>query len=379
MKWVFCVRFESEFLILQGEWTMVYKWLFELSDIFSAFNVFRYITFRSFLSFFTAFFVCWILGPYFIKSMKKSFLSEKINTNAPSTHLKKKGTPTMGGVLILICLLVSVFFWTDFLQPLVYAVLFVTLSFALIGFWDDWLKVRYNKPKGLSARLRLLLEFLISSVVLFVLCYFQVIDTVLYLPFFKNLSFDLSWGYVFFGSFIIVGFSNAVNLTDGLDGLAIFPVMICSLALGLFSYLAGHFELSAYLGIPFISGAGELVPLAMALSAASLGFLWYNSYPAQIFMGDVGSLSVGGFLGTVAVLTKNELLIPLLGGIFIVEAVSVISQVFSFQLTGRRIFSMAPLHHHFELKGVSESKIIVRFWIISILLAVLSFATLKLR
>ena len=358
---------------------MVYNWLFELSDTFSTFNVFRYITFRSFLSFFTAFFVCWILGPYFIESMKRSLLSEKINKDAPFTHLKKTGTPTMGGVLILICLLVSVFFWTNLFEPLVCAVLVVTLSFALIGFWDDWLKVRRHNVKGLSGRLRLFLEFLISSAALFVLCYFQVIDTVLYLPFFKNISFDLSWGYILFGSFIIVGFANAVNLTDGLDGLAIFPVMICSLSLGLFSYLAGHFELSAYLGIPFISGAGELVPLVVALSAASLGFLWYNSYPAQIFMGDVGSLSVGGFLGTVAVITKNELVIPLLGGVFVIEAVSVISQVFSFQLTGRRIFSMAPLHHHFELKGVSESKIIVRFWIISVLLAVLSFATLKLR
>ena len=358
---------------------MVYKWLFELSDTISFFNVFRYITFRSFLSFFTAFFVCWILGPYFIQSMKKSFISENINSDAPSTHLRKKGTPTMGGILILLCLMTSVLFWTNMWTPLVGAVLFMTLSFALIGFWDDWLKVRHNNVKGLRGRFRLLLEFVISSTVLFVLCYFQVIDTVLYLPFFKNLSFDLSWGYVLFGSFVIVGFSNAVNLTDGLDGLAIFPVMICALSLGAFSYLAGHFEMSSYLGIPFVSGAGELVPLTMALAAASLGFLWYNSYPAQIFMGDVGSLSIGGFLGTVAVLTKNELIIPLLGGVFLVEAISVISQIFSFQLTGRRIFSMAPLHHHFELKGVNESKIIVRFWIISVLLAVLSFATLKLR
>ena len=358
---------------------MIYKWLFELSDIFSVFNVFRYITFRSFLSFFTAFFVCWLLGPYFIQSMKKSFISENINSDAPNSHSRKKGTPTMGGILILLCLITSVLFWTNILSPLVGAVLFVTISFSLIGFWDDWLKVRHNNVKGLRGRVRLLLEFIVSSSVLFVLCHFNIIDTVLYFPFFKNLSVDLSWSYIIFGSFVIVGFSNAVNLTDGLDGLAIFPVMICSLSLGVFSYLAGHFEIASYLGIPFISGAGELVPLTMAMAAASLGFLWYNSYPAQIFMGDVGSLSIGGFLGTVTVLTKNELIIPLLGGVFLVEAISVISQVFSFQLTGRRIFSMAPLHHHFELKGVNESKIIVRFWIISVLLAVLSFATLKLR
>ena len=358
---------------------MIYQWLFELSDVVSAFNVFRYITFRGMLSFFTAFFICWILGPYFIRRMKRGLFSEKINTDAPQSHLKKTGTPTMGGGLILLCLIIVSLFWIDLKEPLVWAVLGVTFSFALIGFWDDWLKIRRHKMKGLPGKTRLLLEFLMSGVILFLLCYFDQINTQLYLPFFKNMSFDLSWGYVVFGSFIIVGMANAVNLTDGLDGLAIFPVMVSAVTLGIFSYLAGHFDLASYLSIPFISGAGELMPLAMAVSAASLGFLWYNTYPAQIFMGDVGSLSMGGFLGILAVLTKNELLVPILGGVFVVEALSVMSQVFSFQLTGKRIFSMAPLHHHFELKGVSESKIIVRFWIVSLLLAVLSLTTLKLR
>ncbi len=358
---------------------MIYQWLFELSDIFSVFNIFRYITFRSVLSFFTAFFVCWIFGPYFIRRMKRGLFSEKINEDAPKSHLKKTGTPTMGGGLILFCLLVVLLFWIDLKEPLVWAVLGITFGFALIGFWDDWLKLRRDKMRGLSGKTRLILEFAISGVVLFLLYYFGQTDTQLYLPFFKNVSFHLSWGYVVFGSFIIVGMANAVNLTDGLDGLAAFPVLVSSAALGVFSYLAGHFDLSSYLGIPYIAGAGELMPLAMAVSAASLGFLWYNAHPAQIFMGNVGSLSMGGFLGILAVLTKNELLVPLLGGVFVIEALSVISQVFSFQLTGKRIFSMAPLHHHFELKGISESKIIVRFWIVSLLFAVLSLATLKLR
>lgn len=311
--------------------------------------------------------------------MKKKLFAEKINTTAPDRHLKKQGTPTLGGCLILICLCASALFWVNLSQPLVLAVIGITLGFALVGFWDDWVKIHQKGLKGLSGKKRLILEFLISILVLSVLHHFDLMTTKLYFPFFKNVVVDLGWGYILFGSFIIVGFANAVNLTDGLDGLAIFPVIVCAAALGFFSYVAGHFDLAEYLGIPFISGAGELTPFAMAVSAAGLGFLWYNSYPAQIFMGDVGSLSMGGFLGAAAVLTKNELLIPLLGGVFVVEALSVISQVFSFQLTGKRIFSMAPLHHHFELKGMGEFKIIVRFWIVSLLLALLSLATLKLR
>ena len=358
---------------------MIYQWLFELSETFSAFNVFRYITVRGFLSFFTAFLFCLIFGPVFIKTMKKKLISETINTDAPDSHIRKKGTPTMGGVLIILSFLFSVLLWIDLTQPLVLGVIALTLGFALVGFWDDWRKLQLGNGKGLSAVKRLLLEFALSLTILFFLYSSSAAAGIVYVPFFKNLFFDLGWWWILFGSFVIVGFANAVNLTDGLDGLAVFPIVICAMTLGVFSYLAGHFNIAGYLGIPFISGAGELAPLAMAAAAAGLGFLWYNAHPAQIFMGDVGSLSMGGFLGILAVVTKNELLLPVLGGVFVVEAFSVISQVFSFQLTGRRIFSMAPLHHHFELKGVDESKIIIRFWIVSLVLCLLSLAAVKLR
>ena len=363
----------------ENEDLMIYKWLFELSDYVFAFNVFRYITFRSFLSFLTAFFICWRFGPYFIQKMKKALISEKINTLAPSRHLKKQGTPTMGGVLILFSLVISLFFWVNLLEPLVWAAASLTFGFGFIGFVDDWVKMKSPQAKGLSVKSRLFFEFLISGLILTLLYSFDLIEADLYVPFLKDLSLDLSWGYLIFASVVIVGMANAVNLTDGLDGLAAFPIIISSATLGVLSYLAGHFELSSYLGIPFISGAGELAPFAMAVAAGGLGFLWYNGHPAQLFMGNVGSLSLGGFLGIASILSKNDILILLLGGVFVAEALSVIFQVFFFKLTGKRILSMAPLHHHFEMKGVSESKIIIRFWIVSILLAVLSLATLKLR
>ncbi len=358
---------------------MVYRWLFELSDTISIFNLFRYITFRGFLSFFTAFILCMFVGPYFIRRMKKIKMGELINEDAPDSHVKKKGTPTMGGALVLSGIFLSLVFWVDMYEPLVLGSLSIVLGFALIGFCDDWIKVKHLNVKGLSRSSRLFFEFLVSIFVLSILLYFDVINTSLYFPFFKNMVFDLGWGYVFFGSLVIVGFANAVNLTDGLDGLASFPIVVCALTMAVFSYLGGHASLSAYLGIPFVPGAGELAPFSMAIGAASLAFLWYNTYPAQIFMGDMGSLSLGGFLGVVAVLTKNELIMPILGGVFMIEVFSVISQVFAFQLRGKRIFSMAPLHHHYELKGMNESKIIVRFWIISLLFSLLSLATLKLR
>ena len=358
---------------------MIYKWLFDLSDSFSVFNVFRYITFRSFLAFFTAFFICWFFAPYFIKKLNKRDIGEKINTDGPDSHQKKSGTPTMGGGLVLLALLLSSFFWVDLSEPLVWAVLLMMLGFGAVGFWDDFIKNRWENFKGIPPRYRLLYEFSLSSVMLILLIYTNQIEPVLYIPFFKNMAFDLSWFYVLFGSFVITGCANAVNLTDGLDGLAIVPVMVCAGALAVFAYVAGHFSLASYLGIPFIAGAGELTPLAIAVVAGGLGFLWYNSYPAQIFMGDTGSLSLGAFLGTLAVFTKNEILLAVLGGVFVAETVSVILQVMSFKMTGKRIFAMAPLHHHFELKGMEESKIIVRFWIVACLLAVVSLATLKLR
>lgn len=358
---------------------MLYQLLYSYSDQISALNVFRYITVRTFIAFFTAFLLCWMWGPYFIQRLVRSQIGQAIREDGPQTHKKKAGTPTMGGGLILLSTLIPCLLWVDMRNPLVWGVLIVTWGFGAIGYLDDWLKVRKKNSKGLSGKLRLLGEFLISGAVIYALTQHFGLTTNLYVPFFKNLSLDLGLWYVPFGALVIVGTANAVNLTDGLDGLAIVPVIISAATLGLFSYVVGHATIAGYLQIPFVSGAGELTPVAATLVAAGLGFLWFNTYPAQVFMGDVGSLSLGGFLGSMAVMTNNELLMLVLGGVFVVEALSVIGQVISFKLTGKRIFKMAPIHHHFELKGLTETKIIVRFWIISILLAVLSLSTLKLR
>ena len=285
----------------------------------------------------------------------------------------------MGGGLILASLMAPCFLWMDLLNPYVWSVLIITLGFSMIGYIDDSLKVSKKNHKGLSGKIRLFMEFLISGGVVAYLVYSQQITTDIYIPFFKNVNFELGWFYVPFAALVVVGCANAVNLTDGLDGLAIVPVIISAGTFMLFAYVAGHAEIAKYLAIPFVSGAGELTPIAASVVAAGLGFLWFNTYPAQVFMGDIGSLGLGGFLGAMAVMTKNELLLIVLGGVFVAEALSVITQVISFKLTGKRIFRMAPLHHHFELKGMQESKIIVRFWIVSILLAVLSLSTLKLR
>lgn len=358
---------------------MLYQLLYSLADDFSAFNVFRYITVRTFISFFTGFLLCWIWGPYFINRLRDFQIGQTIRDDGPQTHKKKAGTPTMGGGLILLSTLIPCLLWADMLSPLVWGVLLVTWGFGAIGYVDDWLKVSKKNTKGLSGKLRLVLEFAISGGVILILNHFYGLPTAIHLPFFKNIAIELGPLYFVFGSLVVVGTANAVNLTDGLDGLAIVPVMIAATTLGLFAYLAGHVGIANYLQIPVISGAGELAPVAATVVAAGLGFLWFNTYPAQVFMGDVGSLSLGGFLGVMAVITQNELLMILLGGVFVVEALSVITQVISFKLTGKRVFRMAPIHHHFELKGLTETKIIVRFWIISILLAVLSLSTLKLR
>lgn len=358
---------------------MLYQLLYSMADQVSAFNVFRYITFRTFISFFSAFLLCLWWGPYFIRRLQSYQIGQSIRDDGPQSHKKKAGTPTMGGGLILISTLIPCLLWVDMMNPLVWGVLIVTWGFGFIGYMDDWLKVSKRNHKGLSGKIRLLGEFLISGAVVAALVWQYDLSTILSLPFLKSVSFDLGWWYVPFASLVIVGTANAVNLTDGLDGLAIAPVIICASTLGLFAYVSGHFTIASYLQIPHVMGAGELAPVAATLVAAGLGFLWFNAYPAQVFMGDVGSLSLGGFLGTMAVLTNNELLMLVLGGVFVVEALSVIGQVISFKLTGKRIFKMAPIHHHFELKGLTETKIIVRFWIISILLAVLSLATLKLR
>jgi phospho-N-acetylmuramoyl-pentapeptide-transferase len=358
---------------------LLYQFLFSFAHHFGALNVFRYITFRTFLSFFTAFFVCWITGPYFIRTLVRRHFGQSIREDGPQTHKKKQGTPTMGGGLILLGVLIPTFLWVDITNALVWATLLVMFGFGLIGYWDDWLKVVKKNTKGVKGKVRLLAEFSIAFLVIGYLVWNNHIPTTVTFPFFKGVSMELGWFYVVFASLVVVGCANAVNLTDGLDGLAIVPVMISGTTLLIFCYLAGNLKIADYLAIPYIPGAGELCPLAGAVIAAGMGFLWFNSYPAQVFMGDVGSLSLGGFLGITAVISQNELLLVVLGGVFVVEALSVITQVISFKLTGRRVFKMAPIHHHFELKGLDETKIIVRFWIISILLAVLSLATLKLR
>ena len=359
---------------------MLYKFLTELSDQYSFLNVFRYITVRTFISFFTAFVVCYFVGPTYIRRLKKKQgKAPNVREDTPERHQVKAGTPTMGGGLILLSLIVPFFLWMDITNPLVVATMAVTLGFSFIGYLDDHSKVIKKNSKGVSGKVRLLAEFIISAIVIFYLTENNFLTTQLTLPFLKSITFDLGYAYIAFASLVIVGTANAVNLTDGLDGLAIGPVIICAGTFSIFAYVAGHYQIAEYLGIPFISGAGELAPVAATIVAAGLGFLWFNSYPAQVFMGDLGSLGLGGFLGAMAVLTKNELIMLLLGGVFVVEALSVITQVASFKLTGKRIFRMAPIHHHYELKGLDETKIIVRFWIVSILLAVLSLSTLKLR
>ncbi len=358
---------------------MLYKFLIEHSFDFSGLNVFRYVSFRTFITFLSSFLICWLWGPAFIRELIKNQTGQTIREDGPQSHLKKSGTPTMGGKLILTGIFTPAILWMDLLNPLVQVLLVITLLFGLVGFFDDHLKLVRKSPKGLSGKLRLLIEFTVVGFAVLYLFSTGAIDGTLYFPFFKNLSLSLGWFYIPFACFVVVGTANAVNLTDGLDGLAIVPVMVAACAFMIFSYAAGHVTIAEYLMIPGVPGASELVPVCAAVVASGMAFLWFNSYPAQVFMGDVGSLSLGGFLGAMAVLTKNEILMILLGGVFVVEALSVITQVTSFKLTGKKIFKMTPIHHHFELKGHEESKIIVRFWIISILLAILSIATLKLR
>ncbi|MEC9283717.1 MAG: phospho-N-acetylmuramoyl-pentapeptide-transferase [Bdellovibrionota bacterium] len=358
---------------------MLYKLLYSLSEDFAALNVFRYISFRTFLSFFSSFLIAWLWGPLFSRRLVSRQVGQVVRDDGPQSHLKKTGTPTMGGSLIVMSLVIPALLWVDLSSPLVWATLAITVCFAAIGYVDDYQKVVHKNTKGLSGKLRLLLEFTVTLIAMAALVAWTNFSTELHFPFFKNVVFDLGWFYVPFAAFVIVGCANAVNLTDGLDGLAIVPVIIASGTYALFAYVAGHSELSSYLQIPYVVGAGELAPLAASMIAAGLGFLWYNAYPAQVFMGDVGSLGIGGFVGTLAVLTKNEIILAVVGGVFVAEALSVIAQVTSFKLTGKRVLRMAPLHHHFELKGVTEPKVIVRFWIVSIILAVIGLSTLKLR
>jgi phospho-N-acetylmuramoyl-pentapeptide-transferase len=344
-----------------------------------AFNVFRYITFRTAMALLTALLISLVLGPWVIKKLRDLQIGETIRVDGPERHRVKAGTPTMGGVLILGALFGSCLLWGNLSNRYVWVAIVVTALLGLIGFYDDWLKLRTRRP------LKIREKFLAQSAVglgLGAYLYRFPTDGVtsqLVVPFAKEWVPDLGAWYVLFAALIVVGASNAVNLTDGLDGLAMGPVIVAAIALGIFSYVAGHARLSEYFFILKVKGAGELAVFCGALMGASVGFLWFNSHPAEVFMGDVGSLALGGALGTLAVLAKAELLLPFIGGLFVIEAVSVILQVASFRLTGRRIFRMAPLHHHFELAGWPESKIVIRFWILALLMALMAVTTLKLR
>jgi phospho-N-acetylmuramoyl-pentapeptide-transferase len=358
---------------------VLYHLLYPLHTEFSVFYVFRFITFRTIYAAITALVISFLLGPWLIDKLSSLQVGQSIRKVGPESHFKKEGTPTMGGALILFAIVLPTLLWADLGNLYVWLTLLVTVGYGLIGFFDDLIKVRQKNSDGLSARSKMAWQILIALGVGVTLMTYPGFQTTLTFPFFKGINPDLGWFYVPFAMLVIIGASNAVNLTDGLDGLAIGPVIIAAATYLLFAYVAGHATLSSYLQINGVQGAGELSVLCGAMIGAGLGFLWFNSYPAQVFMGDTGSLALGGAIGTIAVITKQEIVLVIVGGIFVMEALSVIVQVASFRLCGKRIFRMAPIHHHFELKGWPEPKIIVRFWIISIILALIGLSTLKLR
>jgi phospho-N-acetylmuramoyl-pentapeptide-transferase len=358
-------------------------WLSALSDAFGPLNVLRYITFRTGGATITALVFVFLFGPAIIDQLRlKQGKGQPIRTDGPASHLvTKKGTPTMGGLMILFGIVASTLLWANPANYYVWIVLGVMLSFGAIGFYDDYLKITKQSHKGFSGRIRLAIEAVVALAACSAIAYLGVgpFATSLTFPFFKELILPLGWFFAVFGAFIIVGAGNAVNLTDGLDGLATVPVIIASLSFGFIAYLAGNFFFADYLNIHYVAGTGELAVLCGAVAGAALGFLWFNAPPASIFMGDTGSLALGGMLGTIAVATKHEIVLAVIGGLFVLEAVSVIVQVASFKLTGKRVFKMAPLHHHFEQLGWTEPQIVIRFWIISVVLALAGLSTLKLR
>ncbi len=359
---------------------MFYNLLYPFHTELSWLNVFRYITFRSIGSAVTAFLLLVIIGPRFIAWLQKKQIGQVIREDGPATHFCKKGVPTMGGGLILFAMTVSALLWTDLRSGLIWLLIGISLFFGGIGSLDDIKKIRKSNSKGLSAKGKLLLQILGASLVGLFLLLTPGYDGMLSLPFFKTFHPDLGWWYLPFAVVVIVGASNAVNLTDGLDGLAAGPIVITASTYLIFSYVAGNAVVASYLQIPFVPGAGEVTIYCGAMVGACLGFLWFNCYPAEIFMGDVGSLSLGGTLGVISIITKQEFLLVIVGGIFVMEALSVILQVGYFKMSGgKRIFLMAPFHHHFEKKGWLEPKVVVRFWIVSIILGLMALATLKLR
>ena len=367
----------------------MFYWLIDLSNtvpglgIFRSFlNVFRYITFRTGGAMVTGALFVFMFGPWIIDHLRlRQGKGQPIRTDGPQSHLVKRGTPTMGGLMILSGLLVSTVLWANPLNPYVWIVLAVTLGFGFVGFYDDYLKVTKQTHSGFAGRVRLLLEAVIALAATYALMRLgrDPFSTALVIPFFKDIVLNFGWLFVLFGAFIMVGAGNAVNLTDGLDGLAIVPVMIAAASFGMIAYLAGNAVFSDYLQINYVAGTGELAVLCGAVLGAGLGFLWFNAPPASIFMGDTGSLALGGMLGSIAVAVKHEIVLAVIGGLFVLEAVSVIVQVASFKLTGKRVFRMAPLHHHFEQLGWTEPQIVIRFWIISVMLALAGLSTLKLR
>ncbi len=353
--------------------------LADLAGFEGVLNLFRYITFRSVAALFTSLAIALLIGPKFINFLRaKQGKGQPIREDGPASHLlTKKGTPTMGGLMILIAMTVSTLLWMDTTNGFVWACLAVTLSFGAIGFMDDYDKVTKRSHDGLSGKTRLLLEFFVAGLACTWIA--SRTGTNLYLPFVKDMAIPLGFFYIAFAAFIVTGFGNAVNLTDGLDGLATMPMIIAAAAFAIIAYLIGNIRFSDYLGVHHVAGAGELAVFCAALIGACLGFLWYNAPPAAVFMGDTGSLALGGALGTIAVVTNHELVLLVVGGLFVLETVSVIVQVASFKMTGKRVFRMAPLHHHYEQKGWAESTVVIRFWIISIVLALAGLATLKLR
>jgi phospho-N-acetylmuramoyl-pentapeptide-transferase len=358
---------------------MLYHLLFPLHASYSFFNVFRYITFRTIYAAITALLISFLIGPWLIRVLGRHQIGQTIRRDGPESHLTKEGTPTMGGVLIVLAAVIPTLLWANLWSAYIWIAILVTVGYGAIGFIDDYRKVIRKDTKGLSPRRKLALQVLLALVAA-ALIYADIgIKDTVTIPFFKNLRPTLGVFYIPFIILVIVGASNAVNLTDGLDGLAIGPSIISAGTYMLFAYLAGNIKIANYLQIQYVPGAGELTIFCGALAGAGLGFLWYNTYPAQVFMGDTGSLSLGGALGVVAVMVKQEIVLALVGGVFVIEALSVIFQVTSYKTRRKRIFRMAPIHHHFELKGWAEPKIIVRFWIISIVLALLGISTLKIR
>lgn len=357
-------------------------WLAEfLQQYVSVFNVFQYLTFRGILGVLTALLIAFIVGPKMIKRLSHHQIGQSIRDDGPQSHLSKAGTPTMGGALILVAISVSTLLWADLSNRYVWVVLLVTVVFGAVGWVDDYRKVVQKNSKGLPAKWKYLWQSVGGLSAALILYYGAETpaETQLLVPFFKNIQIELGWFYVVLTYFVIVGTSNAVNLTDGLDGLAILPTVLVGGALGVFAYVTGNFQFASYLQFPYLAGTGELIVICGSLVGAGLGFLWFNTYPAQVFMGDVGALALGAILGVIAVITRQEIVLFIMGGVFVMETVSVILQVGSYKLTGRRIFRMAPIHHHFELKGWAEPKVIVRFWIITVILVLVGLATLKLR